>query len=298
MAKKVAENAAGNPALELSNRELSRWLKMWIPNAKLSNAVLLGGGTGARVYGLEYVERKAQQRIALRVTQSPVELCWRESLVLNTLCDQGLPVARCHGVQHRGKLACMMVDWLAGKPVFRPIDLPNYVDQAADLLAAIHEASVPSLKRRFETGMTRRIQSVSRLPGFEDLKDLLGGNVPKSRETVLLHGDFWPGNILYQRKALTGIVDWEDASLGSRMADLANARFELRWLWGEEAMRRFTIQYLAASGKQATDLARWDLVALIKPVLYRHNWGLNPSQERRVKQTISAVYAEARQSIA
>jgi len=35
-----------------------------------------------------------------------------------------------------------------------------------------------------------------------------------SNAPVLVHGDFWPGNILWQQNQLAGVIDWEDAMLG------------------------------------------------------------------------------------
>jgi hypothetical protein len=68
---------------------------------------------------------------------------------------------------------------------------------------------------------------------------------------VLLHGDFWPGNTLWRDGRLVAVIDWEDAAVGDPLADVANARVELLWALGLEAMDDFTRRYEAA----AADLA-------------------------------------------
>ncbi len=56
---------------------------------------------------------------------------------------------------------------------------------------------------------------------------------PRSNPDVLLHGDFWPGNLLWKEGGLVAVIDWEDAALGDPLADVANARLEILWAFGD-----------------------------------------------------------------
>ena len=67
--------------------------------------------------------------------------------------------------------------------------------------------------------------------------------LPQSNRSVLLHGDFWPGNILWKDGQLVGIIDWENAAVGDPLADVANSRLEMLWAFGNDAMQSFTSQY-------------------------------------------------------
>ena len=60
---------------------------------------------------------------------------------------------------------------------------------------------------------------------------------------MLLHGDFWPGNILWRYGQLVAVIDWEDAALGDPLADVANSRLEILWAFGIDAMQSFTHYY-------------------------------------------------------
>ena len=77
---------------------------------------------------------------------------------------------------------------------------------------------------------------------------------------MLLHGDFWLGNLLWQGERLTGLIDWEDAMVGDPLADLGKSRLEMLWTLGEEAMAIYTAQYLSRNrGLDARALPFWDL---------------------------------------
>jgi aminoglycoside phosphotransferase (APT) family kinase protein len=46
-------------------------------------------------------------------------------------------------------------------------------------------------------------------------------------DRVFIHRDFYPGNVLWRRRHVTGVVDWEAASIGSRSIDVAHCRINL-----------------------------------------------------------------------
>jgi aminoglycoside phosphotransferase (APT) family kinase protein len=274
-----------------TRRLLGGWLRQWYPNARLHRWQPLGTGVTARVFGVDYSLRGRRERVVMRLLDVPLELGWRESLLLHTLANSGVPAPTCHGVKHRGHTCCMLLDWLPGKVVARPRDKFDYARQAAQALAQIHDVEVRASRLpRFSTGFSGRVaQMRNRYPEHTVICDALSRNPPASAGLthVLLHGDFWPGNLLFERKQLTGIVDWSDACIGDRLVDVANARLELRWLWGEDAMRDFTSCYLNGTGLRADALPFWDLAALLKPVLGMHRWGLTPPQTRRLRSAIA-----------
>ena len=84
---------------------------------------------------------------------------------------------------------------------------------------------------------------------------------------MLLHGDYWPGNVLWKDGALAAVIDWEDAARGDPLGDLANARLELLFFFGPDAPADFTRRYLAASPIDTTDLPSWDLAVALRPIV-------------------------------
>ena len=79
------------------------------------------------------------------------------------------------------------------------------------------------------------------------------------RERTFIHRDFHPGNVLWTGDAVTGIVDWSSASLGSPEADVGHCRINLARHLGYDAAEQFTAIYRERSGRGEYH-PYWDLV--------------------------------------
>ena len=111
---------------------------------------------------------------------------------------------------------------------------------------------------------------------------------------MLLHGDFWPGNTLWKDGRLTAILDWEDAATGDPLLDVANARLELLWALGVEAMETFTHRYASTmKDVDMTDLPHWDLWADARLSNRVTEWGLDEAAEEAVRAGHEAFVAQA-----
>lgn len=163
---------------------------------------------------------------------------------------------------------------IAGGPHLSPPDLDDWLRQVASALAGIHTADTSGadgpLRRplRLEewtppTGLRssplidRAIAAIRRHP--------VSGSAP----SVLLHGDFHPGNTVWSRGRLSGIVDWSAARLGPRTYDLAYCRADLALLFGQFAAERLAHHYTAITGADVPDLPALDL----RCALHARRWG-------------------------
>ncbi|WP_342744626.1 phosphotransferase [Deinococcus hopiensis] len=81
---------------------------------------------------------------------------------------------------------------------------------------------------------------------------------------ALLHGDFWPGNVLHSGH-IDAVTNWEDAAWGDLLADMANTRLKLLLFFGAEAMESFTAQYCQRSALNFSALPRHGLRAALRP---------------------------------
>jgi aminoglycoside phosphotransferase (APT) family kinase protein len=90
--------------------------------------------------------------------------------------------------------------------------------------------------------------------------------LPQRNTSVLLHGDFWPGNILWRDGTLVAVIDWEDAKLGDPLTDLAISRLDILWIFGVDAMHSFTHHYMSMMAIDYTNLPYWDLCAALRLV--------------------------------
>jgi aminoglycoside phosphotransferase (APT) family kinase protein len=101
---------------------------------------------------------------------------------------------------------------------------------------------------------------------------------------VLLHGDYWPGNILWRDGQLVAIIDWEDAKVGDPLADLGYTRLEILWAFGIDAMHQFTDHYLSLAAIDVTHLPYWDLCAALRPASKIGKWAADDDVEKRMRE--------------
>ncbi|MFI5944844.1 aminoglycoside phosphotransferase family protein [Streptomyces uncialis] len=80
---------------------------------------------------------------------------------------------------------------------------------------------------------------------------------------VLVHGDLWQGNTMWDGGTLTGIVDWDSAGVGHPGVDLGSLRCDAALYFGERAADEVLSGWCEASGRAAGDTAYWDLVAAL-----------------------------------
>jgi aminoglycoside phosphotransferase (APT) family kinase protein len=85
---------------------------------------------------------------------------------------------------------------------------------------------------------------------------------PPGRQ-VLVHGDLWQGNMLWQGDTLTGVVDWDMAGVGHNGIDLSSVRLDAALMFGPDAADEVLAGWEAATGVPAPDVAYWDAVTAL-----------------------------------
>lgn len=211
-----------------------------------------------------------------------------------------LQVARAHGLAVPAPIwideSCelfptpvLVVEYVEGETDFAPADLAGYLAQMAAELAKIHRVKEsPDL-----AFLPRQDKALGQRPADRDTslsEDRIRGALesawplPQVNEATLLHGDYWPGNILWRDGKLVAVVDWEDARVGDPLADLGNCRLEVLWAFGVDAMDDFTDRYLAATAIDPASLPYWDLCAALRPCGKLAQWGLDAATEQRMRE--------------
>lgn len=154
-------------------------------------------------------------------------------------------------------------------------ELPaDCAEPLADVLArmqAIPIAGLPALPV-YTDPLPALSEMLPHLEGLEAIARRLPG--PPARP-CLMHGDFWPGNVLWHEGALQAVIDWEDAGLGDPLIDVACARIELERLNGAGAVDRFTAAWLQRTGADLSRLPLWDLFMAAAVLTHAHQWGLS-----------------------
>jgi aminoglycoside phosphotransferase (APT) family kinase protein len=80
----------------------------------------------------------------------------------------------------------------------------------------------------------------------------------QQNEQVLPHGDYRPGNVLWRHGKLVAVINWEDASVGDPLLDLAIGRLGIAWIFGLDAGQAFTYHYQAIKQVDGGNLPYWD----------------------------------------
>lgn len=271
--------------------------------SRLVRAWTLDGGVSAQVTALE-IERGDGKRQKLIVRQhGAADLSENESIaadefkLLARLRETGLPVPAPYLVDASGEIfetPYLVVEYVEGATEFAPSNLHDYLRQMALTLARIHTLSgvthdLAFLPREAERAARQVQERPARLDEslsegqIRDALMAIGWREARN-PVVLLHGDYWAGNLLWSSGQLVGIIDWEDAKLGEPLADLADARLETLWTFGNEAMQEFTEQYQLLAGFDASDLPYRDLIAALKPAFKLAEWGGDTHKEADMRE--------------
>lgn len=291
---------------------LQRLVQRVEPQGRLAGASRLAGGVSAQVYAVE-VELPAglARRLVVRLhgerdlARNP-QIAAHEFELLKILSDAGLPVPTPVCVGGAGEFypaPCLVTEFIEGETDFSPADLDTCVEELATALARIHAMDPSSLRflPRKSPQQMRALESCSGLPAMEAgaaarlrAASPLPGSWGVDR---LLHGDYWPGNVLWSDRKLVGIIDWEDAGLGDPLADVGNARLEILWAFGHAAMERFTRHYLDAGGLDGREagsrLPYWDLCSALEKGQAMAGWGLARDKEMEMRRLRENFIARA-----
>jgi len=114
---------------------------------------------------------------------------------------------------------------------------------------------------------------------------------------ILLHGDFWPENLLWRNGKVVAILDWEDAAFGDPMSDLATCRIELRYKFGVASMQLFTQAYARYRPVDRERLALWQVYAAAAAQRFMSEWDLPHSLEVHMRTEALECIREAGEMI-
>lgn len=256
------------------------------PDSTLLRAWTLHGGISAQVTAMEIQQADGEtRRLIVRqhgaadFARNP-NIAADEFALLRVLHDAGLPAPAPCLVDQSGELFAtpvVVVEYIDGESLFTLDAEPDLVPRLAAQLAQIHQVKCSSGALAFLPQQddlvaaklnNRRTALDESLEEEGRIRETLAAAWPwPGRNAVgLLHGDYWPGNVLWREGRLVGVIDWEDAALGDPLADLGNSRLEVLWAFGVDAMRHFTDEYVSHMPVDRANLPYWDLYAALRHI--------------------------------
>lgn len=254
----------------------------------------LRGGVCAEVVALDL----AMPDGALRrvVARTPAVADWvapdpeaarREHALLGWLHAQGMPVPAPCWLDAEGRFGPPSYAMAFVEGDSRIDDPGQALPRMAEVLARLHAldpAGAPPLRAR-EDPRPWLLEHLPPGPARDRLQARPPAPPPRR---VVLHGDYWPGNLLWRAGSLEGVLDWEDAAVGDPVSDLACARLELRYLFGLEGAETFTGAYAQHADLDRTRLPLWEVYVSAAALHYMSHWGLAPETEAHMRREAEA----------
>lgn len=237
--------------------------------------------------------------------------------LLQILKSHGLPVSLPVYLDTQCRIfhsPTLVLEYLLGEVDFNPGTQPDREHELAKILARIHKIDLLEISHigiaPLETSFYGLCREDPKRPdellGETLIRDQLKRHWPPTtiNQPVLLHGDLWNGNILWQGKGISGVIDWEDAWIGEPMLDLAVARLDLACTFGRESADAFTREYLTQRRIDVNSLPVWDLVAtlwLIRFInhdlqswaAFFHSYGRADITAESIRRDVTAFYSNA-----
>jgi aminoglycoside phosphotransferase (APT) family kinase protein len=274
--------------------DLDAILARAVPGSRVVSSWQFAGGLSAIVRGVEvehadgtrarYVVRKHDQRIE------------NEFKVLSIVHTCGLPVPQ--PVHCEDGVA--VLTYLDGDPLTRIDDPAAMGEQLARHLAAIHAidgaqpdlAFLPDRADLLTRTLAEPVENVDERMRESSVRAALARcwPPPAAPRRALLHGDYWPGNLLVRAGRIVGIIDWEQAATGDALFDVATLRLDLWWAFGRDATDAFTEHYVARTGIDTASLPRWSLLAALRPCGWLAEWNADWHKFGRTDVTLESMY--------
>lgn len=218
--------------------------------------------------------------------RDPSVICRQEWRTLQLLAELPVVAPRPIWADVDGQLfgqPALVETRLPGHAILAPRDLDRYVSEFAGTAALIHSVSLSGQDwahaRRLDDRITTKLNSgpstsLLRHPDGADVWSALQKLWPRVSITVqtLCHGDYWPGNTLWLRGRIAGVVDWEEISIGDPTREVSYCRQDLTMLFGLEAADRFLRHYERIVGRRIEALAFWDLLAVARALPDVERW--------------------------
>jgi len=175
----------------------------------------------------------------------------READVLRFVSARGLPVPSVLAADPTGEevgdgIPVLLMSQLRGMAIAVP-DLSHL----AEVAATIHGVDADDLGHEYYCWYEAEMVTpppLSQHPKlWERAIELWRDAMPAYRPT-LIHRDFHPGNVLWVRGHVSGVVDWANACRGPIGCDLAHCRNNLRTLANPAVADDFVAAYTALTG--------------------------------------------------
>jgi aminoglycoside phosphotransferase (APT) family kinase protein len=229
------------------------------------SATALRGGMSSAVHLLEVdLPGGATKNVVLRryvraeLTAEEPDIAEREARILRLIAGIGVPTPVFVDVDPDGSKAgapALLMSHVPGRVDWWPTDVERWLGRLSELLPEIHATALPPDEGTPALPVFSPYRQSSyvapewaRWPGvWERAFEIFHGPSPELERTFI-HRDFHPGNVLWRRGSVTGVVDWQSACVGPPSIDVGHCRTNL-FRYGLEVADRFTALWERLTGR-------------------------------------------------
>ena len=263
-----------------------------LPHVKYKSSRILEGGVSSEVFLIAVESKKGEEKIVLRTEGGPPaeNSIKTEYLLLEKLHQTKVPCAKPIHLDHSKEILdkdFMLMTYLEGTIEIPKIKNFGFLNKMVGILKNIHNVDtkiLPTLPCRFDP----TYDLFEFLPNArinKELKAILKGyDTSYSGKPVLLHGDFWQGNILWTKDEISGVLDWEYAAIGDPLSDLAVASLELKYDYGKRGVDRFLDLYSKNFSIDQSRLSLWLIYVSASTLFFIDEWNLEKARKNLMKR--------------
>jgi len=190
-----------------------------------------------------------------------------EALALRLLEGSDVPAPRLVAVDTAGEVwgaPALLTSRLPGRTVTRPADMKRFLSELACTLVRIHAVAATPASGLIGYAPYTSVSEHSppawtTVPGLWERVLRAIAAPPPSGSRAFIHRDYHPGQTLFVRGRLRGVVDWTTACTGPPDIDVARMRINLAWDFGPPTAERFLATFAAESGEDGPH-PYWELV--------------------------------------
>ena len=205
----------------------------------------------------------------------------------------GLRIARSHGIPAPEPVLLdatgevlgipgIVTTFVRGTQIASPENPIVWARDLADLLLRIHDIGPDADERKHiyngnELGLYFLTGPWPKKMSGHPLSDTIYGAIrqfhPYLRKVppVLLHMDYWPGNVLWLDGCVSAVLDWDASAYGDPALDVGYFRMNMYLRGIKEAADPFLRYYEAASGP-VRNLGFWELASAARPLPNPAGW--------------------------
>lgn len=218
--------------------EAMRWVMSVADARSVISVAAMPGGSSVAMHRVTLVTNDGGSReLILRRYVRPdqfaedPEVASHEAMVLDLVAGMTTPTPRLVGCDATGDLAgvpAVLMTALSGRPVWAANI--GWLHQFVEVLVEIHAVDSTTVTVRPFQPYT---QDSFALPQWVTKPAVWDRAIEIFHEAVIdddrtfIHRDFYPGNVLWFDRRISGVVDWEVASIGPRSMDVAHCRINL-----------------------------------------------------------------------